>query len=865
MANYQKIPNITGSGRDLLKNVPYVAPKPDSADKVPSNQKELVKTIQKLLDEAAKSQRLNKIMGDSRQADVILMRIASLLETLKLNQTSEELESAKKEILSKVESIAAEGFISKLVKEYLAKQIVDLFEQPATKDDIEDLKAYLAEVAESTRAGKEEASKEVESAKEGQTEEKSNAEEAQEQKAEDHEEGDYVDSTPAKNFFTVQTFIGQQFERLNATLAKMATPKVTPAMSRKQNKTMAIFERIGGAISKVFSFMKKVIKPAIDYIKNLIMKFVVIPITIIAAKILLIIAAITLIVAGAIILYQWVKKKIMEFVNYLTSGQMWQDIKNNALKAWEWLKDIGKTIWDAVLDAMKYIFVDIWVQLGKFIWDQLMKFWNWSYDNYIGPYIVEPVKKAWNAITEIWDEKIWPKIKPFVDSLTKLKETITKAFSAWDIDKSIWENLKNIGGLIKDGVIDWWNNSPFKTFYEENLKPFVDSAKELFKNLKNLGGYIKQAILDWWNGDSSLGETFMNIGVKVVDTIKEWWNKSVFKQYWSKITSFLDDITKPLRDWWNDSWMGRSFQTSWELVSSGVNKLSEWWDSFSIVDSIKEWYESTFLYQWISEIEQKGLWSFFADGLQSWYEGSWLKEFIDKIQNFGSAIADGIAEWWEGSALKRWIDMVSAKIEEIKQKLGKIVIKLPMMGYIRLFGPVVGLPMKVSDEDAKEIEKDAEYQKQLEKYNDLQKQLAEIQAGKKIKGFWGGDKTAERKAELEKQLKEMNFTPREEAQDKAKQVVSAQMEPLNELEKSRVEENKMVNESFASVAKARELEQKKQEDQQTWQSSQTYEMFQLMKDMRSEMKDGFANPNVVPAPVVITNSNGPNPAMMENR
>ena len=38
-----------------------------------------------------------------------------------------------------------------------------------------------------------------------------------------------------------------------------------------------------------------------------------------------------------------------------------------------------------------------------------------------------------------------------------------------------------------------------------------------------------------------------------------------------------------------------------------------------------------------------------------------------------------------------------------------------------------------------------------------------------------------------------------------------------------------------------------------------------MKDMRSEMKDGFANPQVVPAPVVITNSNGPNPAMMENR
>lgn len=108
--------------------------------------------------------------------------------------------------------------------------------------------------------------------------------------------------------------------------------------------------------------------------------------------------------------------------------------------------------------------------------------------------------------------------------MTNLKDRIVKAFSAWDSNKSIWENLKNIGGIIKDAVIAWWNDSPFKEFYENNLKPFIDSVKDLFGRLANLGGFIKQAILDWWNGDSSLGDTLKNIGSTLVNAVKEWWN-----------------------------------------------------------------------------------------------------------------------------------------------------------------------------------------------------------------------------------------------------------------------------------------------------------------------------------------------------
>ena len=196
----------------------------------------------------------------------------------------------------------------------------------------------------------------------------------------------------------------------------------------------------------------------------------------------------------------------------------------------------------------------------------------------------------------MWNEKIWPKIEPFVISLTELKDNIVKAFSAWDTNKSIWENLKNISGIIKDAVVSWWNDSPFKVFYEKHIEPFVKSAADLFSRLKNLGGFIKQAILDWWNGDSSLGDTLKNIGTTVWNTVKEWWNGSVFKEYWDKLTSYLSDLLQPLRQWWEESWLGKTFASAWDNLKSAWDRFVDWWEKFSLVDAIKEWYESTFLH-----------------------------------------------------------------------------------------------------------------------------------------------------------------------------------------------------------------------------------------------------------------------------
>lgn len=115
-------------------------------------------------------------------------------------------------------------------------------------------------------------------------------------------------------------------------------------------------------------------------------------------------------------------------------------------------------------------------------------------------------------------------MQPFIDSLTNLKDKIVQAFSAWDTSKSIWENLKNIGGIIKDSVVEWWNESPFKKLWDETVwpmvKPFIesltdlknrivnafrgwDSNKSIWENLKNIASTIKTAIIEWWNDDKN--------------------------------------------------------------------------------------------------------------------------------------------------------------------------------------------------------------------------------------------------------------------------------------------------------------------------------------------------------------------------
>ena len=78
---------------------------------------------------------------DSRTADVILGRIASLLDEVKEKFVATELAEAKEEILEEIRGLSIES----ILKNFLLSQIAELFDDDAKKEDIEQLKAFIAE------------------------------------------------------------------------------------------------------------------------------------------------------------------------------------------------------------------------------------------------------------------------------------------------------------------------------------------------------------------------------------------------------------------------------------------------------------------------------------------------------------------------------------------------------------------------------------------------------------------------------------------------------------------------------------------------------------------------------------------------
>lgn len=78
---------------------------------------------------------------DSRTADVVLGRIASLLDEVKDKFVETELAEAKQEILDEISGLSVES----VLKNFLLSQIAELFDDDAKKEDIEDLKAFIAE------------------------------------------------------------------------------------------------------------------------------------------------------------------------------------------------------------------------------------------------------------------------------------------------------------------------------------------------------------------------------------------------------------------------------------------------------------------------------------------------------------------------------------------------------------------------------------------------------------------------------------------------------------------------------------------------------------------------------------------------
>jgi len=169
--------------------------------------------------------------------------------------------------------------------------------------------------------------------------------------------------------------------------------KLNPfSRSKKEDKAAkkkeALREKLFAFMGKILDKIWKLVEPFIGWVSKVLKTYVIIPVTLIALKIGLIIAGIVALGVLAYIAVKWVVAKVKKFWNYIVSGEMWEDIKESLVSAWEWLKDFGSWLWDIICDGVKYIFCDMWVDLGKWIWDKLCEFGKWLYDKYIDPYVI---------------------------------------------------------------------------------------------------------------------------------------------------------------------------------------------------------------------------------------------------------------------------------------------------------------------------------------------------------------------------------------------------------------------------------------------------------------------------------------------
>lgn len=822
-----------------------------SAKKDPASasaaQKDLLLAIHQMVEDS-KTQSLDL---NARTCDVILDKISQWLEQVNENLTSDEdIEKVKEAIIDEINSAS----FSKILSAVLVSQVTSLFDDSAKREDIEELKGYIAGLVKegggsegsdggSEQSGTTYSSKEVSSTA-------------------DEESGDYRDSTVAANFSTLQQFVESQVNMLNeniksipggigfgkigkllgagftgvlsatkklgskigslakGTFSKLAsvTKIIGGGILKGIGKTLSgiaggvasigkgigklgsgIFKgfgkigsavkgfgaKVGGAIAhpfkaiggffknrkkdkaeakkeklreKFMNFMMKAFEKLWDFLEPILSKLKIfmlialVPILTTAAAVIAIIAGLVAIVVGAWILWNIIKKKALQFWNYIVSGEMLDDIIAGLKKAWDWLCDFGKWLWDLTIDALKYIFVDVWVDLGKWLWKKLCEFGNWLYNKWIYPYIVQPINDhIIKPLRELWENKIKPIVQPFIDSLTNLKNRLVSIWQKfqWDENKSFFENLKCLASIVKDAVLDWWNTSPFKTFYETYLDPIIKSVQDLIQRIKNI-----------WNNFN-----------------------------WDENKSFLEN----LKAFWDECW----------------------------------------------------------SAIKSWWEGSTIKKYWDMLTDWLSNIWQKVKDWWNGTSIGKWINSLQQKIENLKQKLSKVFVHIPGWGggkNIYPFAPAVGKPFIIDAKDDKE----AMAKKRDEEIADLKQKIA---SGKKRNWLTGTN--------YEKELARLEAQKKAEQQESlAQQQVQNAMQPVNNINNmnsnTNVELQKAGEEMSTKAAAAEQATQDYRQQQSIIGSQSLAELH----DMREEMRKGFKDPAVVPMPIPY----GPqrNAAMMEH-
>lgn len=320
------------------------------------------------------------------------------------------------------------------------------------------------------------------------------------------------------------------------------------------------------------------------------------------AAVVAVISAIVAAIATAVVVIKEHWEEIKEFFSNL-----WQGIKDTAIKIWNSIGEFFTRIWDGIRTTAETVWNGLAEFLGNawnFIYETAINVWN-GISEFFGS-IWDGIKSAtesiWNGITSFlsstWDfirstaSSIWQSIRNVViDVWNGVSETIA----------SIWEGIKNfLSGIwesIKSIAVYLWNS--VKSFFEDTWNGIKNTAENIwnavFVFLQGIWQKIRDIAESIWNGIknflsnvwSGLKETFSNIWEGIKNALVSIWNgiKNTAQTLWNFIKKFISGIWSGVKEVFSSAW--NLIKSTLEGIWNGINTTAS--TIFGkVVDSVKK-------------------------------------------------------------------------------------------------------------------------------------------------------------------------------------------------------------------------------------------------------------------------------------
>ncbi|MCH4171931.1 MAG: tape measure protein [Lactobacillus sp.] len=327
----------------------------------------------------------------------------------------------------------------------------------------------------------------------------------------------------------------------------------------------------------------------------------------------LIITAITAVVAALVYF----------FTQTETGRQLWSQFVDWLKQAWESIKEVAQTVWEAVSNAVKNA-----VNGVQEVWGGITEFFSNLWTG-----IVNVATTAWQGFTTL--------IAPVVDALKELFGTLGEFFTnLWngivEVATTVWNNLAAVLGPIWDSIVNIaqtiWNG--LSTFFST----LWDGVSAYFQTVWNA---ITAFLTPVWDGIVSAAKTIWD-GIK--DYFSGLWDavKAVFEAAWDIIKTVVETaigvvagiiktITDAIKGDWSAVWedIKGIIQTVWDGIKSVVG---------TAINAVKDVITSV----WNGV---KDLTSSIWDGIKSVVSGVWdgLKAAASTVFN---AIKSTVSDVW---------------------------------------------------------------------------------------------------------------------------------------------------------------------------------------------------------------------------